>query len=60
MNITQENEMKVAVLMNYLTSHSNFSVTVVKNGADLLKKLVDEANDLFKVGLDQFQLKKVK
>ena len=49
MDINEENEGTVAVLVDYITSTSNATVDLVKSGADILEKLVDDAKNLSKV-----------
>ncbi|CAB4022825.1 adhesion G- coupled receptor G4 isoform X2 [Paramuricea clavata] len=48
-NITEENEERIAVLMDYITSTSNVTVDLVKNGAEMLDKLVAGATNLSKI-----------
>ena len=49
MSVTEENEGTLAVLVDYITSTSNATVDLVKSGADILEKLVDDATNLSKV-----------
>ena len=49
MSVTEDNEGTLAVLVDYITSTSNATVDLVKSGADILEKLVDDATNLSKV-----------
>ena len=47
--INEESEERLAVLTEYVTSTPNATVDLVKGGADMLEKLVNNATDLSKV-----------
>jgi hypothetical protein len=47
--VNEENEESLAALTEYVTSSPNATVDLVKGGAELLEKLVNEATDLSKV-----------
>ena len=47
--ITPENEEMLATLLDYITSNASATVDLVKNGADFMGNLVEEAQNLSNV-----------